>query len=146
MRTPLFALLAGFSILTAGCGGSDFPTALTSGRVICEGQPVPHVMVFFEPIQTGEKALVGKQGFAIAEADGKFSISTYGTNDGAVVGKHRIRVGPPHGEDYPGFKCACVLNPEIDIQEVDIKKGEKNNFELVLKKKTGREPAPRKDD
>jgi hypothetical protein len=134
-------------VFLSGCGGGgDFPTAPTTGRVICEGQPVPHVMVFFEPMQTGKKALVGKQGFAIADKDGKFSISTYGTHDGAVVGHHRVRVGPPHPEDHPGFKCACYLNSEVDIMEVDIKKGEKNNFELVLKKKTGREPPPLKED
>src|SRR6185503_13088729 len=102
------------------------------------------VMVFFEPLQTGKKALVGKQGFAYADAEGKFNISTYGTHDGAVIGHHRVRVGPPHGEDHPKFKCACVLNPEIDVMEVDIKKG-KNEFELVLKKKTGREAPLLKD-
>jgi len=97
-------------------------------------------MVFFEPLQSGKNALVGAQGRAIADPEGKFSISTYGTNDGAVVGHHRVRVGPPHREDHPNFKCACVLNAEIDLMEVDIKKGQKNHFELVLKKKTGAEP------
>ena len=56
---------------------------------------MPHVMVFFEPLQEGKSALVGKQGIAFAEEDGTFVISTYGTGDGAVVGKHRVRVGPP---------------------------------------------------
>jgi hypothetical protein len=103
-------------------------------------------MVFFEPMETGKQALVGKQGFAIADEQGRFTISTYGTNDGAVVGHHRVRVGPPHAEDHPKYKCDCYLNSEIDLMEVDIKKGQKNEFELVLKKKTGKEPAPRKDD
>jgi hypothetical protein len=133
--------------LLVGCGpGGDFPTVPTTGRVICEGQTVPHVMVFFEPLQTGKAALVGKQGFAIAETDGTFSISTYGVNDGAVVGHHRVRVGPPHADDHPGFKCACVLNSEVDVMEVEIKKGQKNEFELALKKKTGREPKPLPND
>ncbi len=146
MRALCLGAMVVLSVLIAGCGsGGDFPTAIATGRVVCEGQPVPHVMVFFEPMQTGKSGLVGKQGFAIAEADGTFAISTYGTKDGAVVGHHRVRVGPPHPEDHKGYKCACVLNSEIDVMEVDIKKG-KNEFELVLKKKTGREPAPRKDD
>src|SRR5262245_43338509 len=130
----------------AGCGGgADFPTAPTSGRVVCEGKPVPYVMVFFEPLQSGKSALVGKQGFAIAGEDGRYAISTYGKNDGAVIGHHRVRVVPPHSEDHPNYKCDCYLNPELDLMEVDIKKG-KNEFELVLKKKTGREPPPPKDD
>jgi hypothetical protein len=102
-------------------------------------------MVFFEPLETGKSALVGKAGFAIAKEDGTFQLSTYGTNDGAVIGHHRVRVGPPHREDFPNYKCDCYLNAEVDLQEVDVVKG-KNEFELVLKKKTGREPAPRKDD
>lgn len=129
----LFALLA-------GCGGAgEFPTAKTTGRVLCEGQPVPLVTVFFEPLQTGKKALVGKQGVAFAEADGTFAISTYGDKDGAVVGRHRVRVGPPRGGPPPGFKCDCVLNSEVDVTEVEVKAGQKNNFELVLKKRTGQE-------
>ena len=140
-----FAALAVFSCL-AGCNSAgDFPTAKVSGRVLCEGQPVPHVMVFFEPLETGKTALVGKAGFAIAKEDGTFQLSTYGDRDGAVIGHHRVRVGPPHSEDFPKYKCDCYLNAEADLMEVDVVKG-KNEFDLVLKKKTGREPAPRKDD
>src|SRR5262245_12103542 len=102
-------------------------------------------MVFFEPLQTGKSALVGKQGFAVADEKGTFAISTYGDKDGAVVGKHRIRVGPPHSEDHPGYKCACVLNPESNVMEVEIKRGQKNDFELVLKKRTSADPKPLPD-
>jgi hypothetical protein len=138
--------MSGLALL-GGCQGGDFPTAPASGRVICEGKPVPHVMVFFEPLEMGgQSALVGKQGFAIADENGSFVVSTYGKNDGAVVGQHRVRVGRPHPEDYPNFKCDCYLNAEVDLMQVEVKKGQKNEYELVLKKKTGREPPPRKDD
>jgi hypothetical protein len=131
-----------------GCGGGDFPTAPTSGTVVCEGKPVPHVMVFFEPLQQkdSQSAIVGRSAFAIADAEGKFVLSSYGKNDGAVLGKHRVRVGLPHREDHPNFKCDCYLNSEVDlIPEIEVKKG-KNEFELVLKKKTGREQPVKKDD
>jgi hypothetical protein len=144
-RASCVVLSTLYFVLSVGCGGgSDFPTAPTTGKVICEGKPVPYVMVFFEPLETGKSGLVGKQGFAYADENGKFAISTYGKEDGAVVGHHRVRVGRPHSEDHPNFKCDCVLNPEIDVMEVDIKKG-KNDFEVVLKKRTGREPPPLKD-
>jgi hypothetical protein len=134
-------------MLVAGCGASgDFPTAPVSGRVICEGQPVPFAMVFFEPMKTeGKSAIVGRQGLADADEKGNFVLRTYGTNDGAVIGHHRVRVGPPHPGDHPNYKCACVLNSEVDVMEVDVKRG-KNQFDVVLKKRTGREPPPRKDD
>src|SRR5436190_23230991 len=83
------------ALLLVGCNKGDFPTAPTTGRVICEGQPVPHVMVFFEPMQTGKSGLVGKQGFARADANGTFFVSTYGEKDGAVIAHHRVRVGLP---------------------------------------------------
>jgi hypothetical protein len=140
-------LIAALSLL-AGCNsGGDFPTATTRGRVICEGKPVPHVMVFFEPMESesSKSAIVGRAGFAKAKEDGTFVLTTYDDGDGAVIGHHRVRVGPPHREDFPNFKCDCYLNSEVDLMEVDVKKGQ-NEFELVLKKKTGREPAPRKDD
>jgi hypothetical protein len=146
-RFWLASLVLADAVAISGCGGGgDFPTVKTIGRVICEGQPVPHVMVFFEPLQDGKSALVGKQGFAIADAQGQFTVSTYGEGDGAVLGKHRVRVGPPHAEDYPGFKCACVLNSEVDVMQVEVKKGEPNDFELVLKKRTARDPQPLPND
>jgi hypothetical protein len=142
----VISYVVSFSLsLLAGCSGSDFPTAPTRGRVVCEGKPVPHVRVYFEPLETGQSAIVGRSGFAIAKADGTFVLSSYGQGDGAVIGKHRVRVGMPHPEDFPNYKCDCYLNSEVDLIEVEIKKG-KNEFELVLKKKTGREPSPRKDD
>jgi hypothetical protein len=136
--TRLFSISFGLALgFASGCGpGGSFPVAPTTGRVQCEGQPVPHVTVFFEPLQTGKSALVGKQGVAFAEADGTFAISTYGNNDGAVVGRHRVRVGPPRGGEAPAFKCPCVLNSEVDVMEVEVKKGQKNQFDVVLKKRT----------
>lgn len=126
--------------VVAGCGAEgDFPTVATTGTVLCEGKPVPYALVFFEPLQGGKSALVGKQGIGNADEQGRFAISTYGEDDGAVIGRHRVRVGPPRGGGPPGFKCNCVLNSEVDVTEVDVKKGERNDFELVLKKRTGRE-------
>jgi hypothetical protein len=145
LTKTLAICLIGLTALLVGCNKGDFPAASTTGRVVCEGQPVPHVMVFFEPMQTGKSGLVGKQGFSRADADGKFFISTYGDKDGAVIAHHRVRVGLPRAGDQPNFKCACYINPEVDVMEVDVKKG-KNEFEIVLKKKTGREAPVRIDD
>jgi len=139
--------ILGFGIASlVGCAGSgDFPTAPVTGRVICEGKPVPHVMVFFEPTEVKQKGLTGQAGFAIAKEDGTFKLTTFKEGDGAVVGHHRVRVGLPHPQDYPNFKRDCYLNSEVDLTEVDVKKG-KNEFDLVLKKKTGREAPVKKDD
>jgi hypothetical protein len=147
MRASLLILHAAACLLLSGCSDPNrFDVAETRGRIVCEGQPVPHARVFFEPLQTSESAIVGKQAFAVAGADGTFVLSTYEENDGAVVGKHRVRVDRPHPEDHPKFTCPCVLNSEIDVMEVEVKPDTVNEFEVVLAKKTGREKPLLDDD
>jgi hypothetical protein len=128
--------------LLAGCGKGDFPTAEVTGRVVCEGQPVSNVLVFFEPLERGQSAVVGKQGIGRTKPDGTFTVSTYGDGDGAVVGAHRVRVGWMEGKVDPS--CPCQVNSEQDIfSELEVKKGEKNEFELKLRKKEpGQRPSP----
>lgn len=127
-----YASIVLVAIFCIGCGKGDFPTAKTEGVVLCEGKPVANAAVYFEPLKsTGPDSsiIVGKQGFAFTDNEGKFQISTYfpGQNDGAVVGKHRVRVG--RGD----AKCNCSMNEEIDLMQVEVKAGEVNKFELVLK-------------
>lgn len=134
--------IAVLTVLAAGCGAEglmEFPVAPASGRVVCEGQPVPHVNVYFEPMQTGRDANVGKAGFAVADEAGEFVLSTYNDEDGAVIGKHRVLVEGPRGAEAAGFQCDCVLSDNIDVLEVEIVAGKENRFEVVLKKKSGRE-------
>jgi hypothetical protein len=140
MRLSVFLILALSTTLVVGCGpGGSFPVESTSGVVMCEGRPVPHVTVFFEPLGSEGSALVGKQGIGFADENGKFVVSTYGDHDGAVVGKHRVRVGGPRGDSHPDFTCPCTVNSETDVMEVEVKKDSKNEFQVVLTKKTGRE-------
>ena len=125
-------LAASGLMLLAGCGGIEqFPTAPVSGVVMCDGKPVPMAMVFFEPIASGNDAIVGKPGFSRADADGKFTLSTYGTGDGAVVGKHRVRVDTPPTGIPDG--CDCRFSDTIDVMQVDVKEGG-NEFTVNLPK------------
>jgi hypothetical protein len=133
MNKLSLSLILGFIVSVIGCSSSDFPTAKVQGVVLCDGKPVQGAAVYFEPIQSegsDSSAIVGKQGFAFTDAEGKFQISTYfpGQNDGAVIGKHRVRVGKGDA------KCDCSLNSEKDLMQVEVKKGEANRFELVLEK------------
>ena len=137
MNTRIWAVIAVASLAFAGgCGdGRDkFNVAKTTGTVVCQGKPVPFVTIYFEPLQKDEKAIeAGKQGIAYADESGKFVVSTYDQNDGAVVGKHRVRVGRPLGENAKGFKCECGLDEEVDLMEAEIVAGKENVFELKLK-------------
>ena len=128
-------MMAIAAVLMLGCNKGDFPTAKVEGIVLCEGKPVAAAAVYFEPLKGSgpdSTMYVGKQGFAFTDNDGKFQISTYfpGQNDGAVVGKHRVRVGPGDA------KCNCQMSDQIDVAQVEVKAGEVNKFELVLKPAT----------
>lgn len=132
---------------TSGCGSSDdFPVARVSGRLICNGQPVPHATVIFEPLATGNSALSGKQGIGETDANGEFRLSTYGTHDGAVVGQHRVRVAPPDRESHPDFRCGCVLNPEIDVMRFEVRADADNQAEIMLSPVVGQQPVVPDDD
>jgi len=132
------------SVVT-GCGSSEFPVAQVTGRVMCEGQPVGACAVYFEPLRVGGSdatALVGQPGFAFTKPDGTFIISTseVGAEDGAVIGKHRVRVG--RGE----AKCNCSMNDEKTLMEVEVKADGKNEFEIVLPKATAQDAMRAKMD
>lgn len=124
-------LLSALFAPLAGCGGGleEFPVAETTGTVTCDGAPVQYALVFFEPLKTGGSAVVGKQGVAVTDENGRFSISTYGEKDGAVVGQHRVRVGAP---ERAGWSCNCETNSEVDLMQVSISDGGENSFELEL--------------
>ncbi len=116
-----------------GCNGMvEFPLAPVSGVVTCEGKPIPGAQVFFEPIQTGESALVGKQGYAAANEKGEFVITTYNTNDGAVLGKHLVHVMAPNAEYSRGFKCPCEFDSQTQPINVEVQKGSRNEFKFEL--------------
>jgi hypothetical protein len=132
MRIPM--VLSSFVILFAGCGGlQEFPIAETTGTVLCDGKPVAKALVYFVPKKTANDSFVGKQGYALTDENGRFTVSTYKENDGAVVGKHVVRVG----NSETTSKCDCALVADVPLTEVDVKANEKNNFELVLKKPEG---------
>lgn len=133
----LACLALASSLLGCGDGLKHFPTAAVSGQVLCEGQPVPYAQVYFEPLAQGDSAVSGKPGFAIADEAGKFTIGTYEADDGAVIGKHRVRVDPPvPGKNPPDWSCNCEMNSNVDVMQVDIVDGE-NQFDVVLKKAKG---------
>lgn len=131
-KSLLFLSLAVLGSLL-GCGGvEEFPRAQATGRVMCEGKPVPKALVTFEVKRTGESGLVGQLGTALTDEEGKFVVSTYGNKDGAVIGKHMIRVGKT--ESTP--PCNCAINDMKVQMEVDVSAKGPNDFEVTLAKKS----------
>lgn len=143
MKPVLLTTCAGFLLALAGCGDSikTFPCAKVSGVVLCEGKPVRGAQVYFSPQMTGKTAEVGKPGFSWTGEDGRFVLSTYGEGDGAVVGKHVVRVTT--GSEFP---CDCIGEETRDLMEVEILADKDNEFEVKLPKRTTPQRANPFDD
>jgi len=130
--------VAGF--LLSGCGPSEnLPEcAPVTGTVTIDGVPLGSAMVTFHP-EKGEN-----RGQSSTDTDGKFNLSTYGSQDGAVVGKHTVTVeryilpfpAQPGGR-LPSAKSEVpkkYYTPERSPLKVEVKAGINNVIDLPLEK------------
>jgi hypothetical protein len=132
VQRVLFGLLIGL-LVTCGCspqGGA--PTAKVSGVLTRKGSPVPNASVTFTP-ETGRPAN------GVTDAQGKFTLSTFATNDGAVPGTHRVSVASMDIPPMPGTPEARsgtaqsqippkYTSPETSGFVAEVKTRQKNEF------------------
>jgi hypothetical protein len=81
-------------VLIVGCGkpGAS-PTSKVTGTVTYQGAPLANVNVNFTPDE-------GRPGTGTTDAQGRYTISTFAPNDGAVPGRHRVTI-TPGGDSSP---------------------------------------------
>lgn len=72
-------------IQASGCGRPLPTTARVSGLVTLAGKPVNTGMVMFHPEQG--RAAIGPIG-----SDGRYTLTTFRSGDGAVLGRHRVTI------------------------------------------------------
>jgi hypothetical protein len=87
----LFLLLA-----AGGCGDAhQYQTVPVSGVITCKGVPVANAMVNFTPLEQEDRAQgqPGRVALGMTDKDGRFTLTTYENNDGAIVGRHTVTVG-----------------------------------------------------
>lgn len=85
-RTRLNAVaILGICLLVAGCGRPS-RTVPAGGVVTLDGEPLVGAAVLFSPVAGGVP------GRGTTGADGTFTLTTFDTGDGALVGIHRIGV------------------------------------------------------
>jgi hypothetical protein len=90
-------------LLLAGCGGPSRPeTVPISGRVTYGGQPVVSGQIVFYPEPIGS----GRQAIGAIGPDGRYTLTTFDSGDGAVLGRHRVTIksvrvsaGPPSAQE-----------------------------------------------
>ncbi|XZE19662.1 carboxypeptidase-like regulatory domain-containing protein [Pirellulaceae bacterium SH449] len=81
------ALLIGLGLLL-GCGPSNPPTYKVSGVVSLDGQPVPGATITFIPeMGTDTQPAVGT-----SDHEGKYSLTTFVSGDGAMKGMYTVTV------------------------------------------------------
>jgi hypothetical protein len=131
-------------VLAIGCGGSKF--APVSGKVTLDGQPLPNAEVSFQPIAAEGSIEAGVGSSAKTDENGQFTLKTATGQNGAVVGKHVVRIsaksaqveerderlprGGPRLEDKvpPKYNAASELKFEVPAGGTD-----KADFPLTTK-------------
>ncbi len=90
----------------------------------------------FSPVGEGE---VGPTSFAEIQSDGAYQMTTYSQGDGAVVGKHIVRIFPPFKPDeesdpVPGVDPMAGYIPFESPPEMtfEVKSDGDNKFDIQL--------------
>jgi len=102
--TAATALALGI-LAPAGCGPKKPVTAPVAGRVLLDGKPVAEAAVLFQPVDGGVPARGG------TDAEGRFGLSTFARDDGALVGRHRVVVSKVVGETVAANELGLEAAP-----------------------------------
>ena len=89
-RNVALVLVAFLLAAVGGCGGENKPrggpTVAAKGKVTYQGKSLTSGSVIFEPEGAGREA------HGTIQPDGTFTLTSYTTDDGAVLGLHRVAV------------------------------------------------------
>ncbi len=95
--TLLAAAAAPLAVLaTVGCGDSRPPTYPVTGTVSYQGDPVERAHVSFSPTEADIRAATG-----VTDSDGKYTLTTFEQDDGAMPGSYKVRVHKYDREPEP---------------------------------------------
>lgn len=89
MRTVWAGLASALAVcVLSGCGGPDTPPVAAAGGVVTyKGAPVEGARIMFHPVEGGARTSYGT-----TDASGRFKMSTFGTGDGALLGRHKVAI------------------------------------------------------
>jgi hypothetical protein len=90
-RSSLALSLATAILLSAGCSDGGTATTPVSGKVTLKGSPVAGAQVTFMA-EGAPRAAIGT-----TDSQGRYQLTTFKPNDGAVVGKHTVTIVGPAG-------------------------------------------------
>jgi hypothetical protein len=126
LRCIFASLLWTGLFIATGCNGSkgDFAVAPTHGTIeTVDGKTIASGRVQLSPIASDSTGKAGKAAGGEIK-DGQFVLTTYGKDDGAVIGKHKVRLLEPfqaeEGDVGAGqvTKHHCEIAPESQTVEI----------------------------
>jgi len=140
------------ALICFGCSG-DTKYAPVSGIVTIDGKPYGKAVVSFQPIGSKENPNPGRGSSAYTDENGRFVLKSDNGNDGAVVGKHLVRImtkgnnvvgQDPNGSSDDGAPAKREVDPippewnATSTKEFEVPAGgtDKANFEITTKKAT----------
>lgn len=102
----VIGVLASCSLLV-GCGPAGVAvTVPAAGSLTAAGVPIAGVNVTFTPVD-------GRSATATTDAEGRFTLSTFASRDGAVPGRHRVTLSVSTADvPMPGTPEAVGYKPQ----------------------------------
>jgi hypothetical protein len=115
MTRYVAVVVAGVTLLVAGCGKNPHRLALVSGRVTMDGNPLANAAVAFLPdTKPGAKPSPTSRGET--DKDGRYMLTSSEDKPGAVVGTSKVRISTMRssggGEGEGGAILARETVPE----------------------------------
>ena len=138
-RVALASIVVSLMVFSlSGCGKkADVPeTAETTGVVLVDGKPLEGAEVMFHPEGGGNPA------HGVTNAEGRFTLTTYDAEDGAIPGTHKVTVQYfPEGA-LPGMENvggeAKVPEQYASVSTTplteEVKSGETNDITIEIQK------------
>lgn len=108
------AVLVGVALAAAlGCGDGGPKYVEVSGVVTINGKPYGKAVVSFQPLGTKENPNPGRGSSSYTDESGRFTLKCDDGKDGAVVGKHRVRI-MTKGNEVVGYDPS-LGSPDGDV-------------------------------
>jgi hypothetical protein len=118
--------------VSVGCEKSPYDLAPVRGTVTVDGQQLQEGKVMFTPVAKEGELNPGKPAFGRIGPDGTFVLSTYGNEDGAIVGEHGVTVVnmADKSVDSGAFKFSRVTLPRKYV----VVPGKENEIDINITK------------
>ncbi len=111
-----FLLISALTTLGCGGGGDRYDTVPVSGIVTCNGKPVANGVINFTPMaeQGRSEGNRGRVALSKTDSNGRFKLTTYENEDGAIVGRHTVTISMGFSEEA-GSVDGVIAGPKVAL-------------------------------